>query len=105
MIPPGSWVVCPHCRVFADALAGELPGELAIRCPWCGVANRGAQWAEVAARSSCPECRHPLALHVAWYTADGKPPDPLSRELAHPTDAPCTQCACTAPSGSRIVVA
>jgi hypothetical protein len=105
MLAPGTTVVCPHCRVFADALAADLPAELSLRCPWCNVAELAARWAEVAEATACPDCQHPLALHVAWYTANGEAPSPFERALAKAVDAPCTICRCRRTGGREVVVA
>lgn len=109
MIPAGAVLLCPACRVFVDVSGMPLDPGHVLPCPWCRCRNSVGQYAMAASRELCPTCRHPTAAHVAWWTPDGSPPDPLTRAYSRATAAPCVVCAhaglpkCCAQDGSREV--
>jgi len=111
MVPAGCVIVCPACRVFVDVTGTPLEAGYVMQCPWCMGRQTLAQFAMAAARELCPDCHHPTAAHVGWWTPDGSPPHPATRAYSRATAAPCVVCAhlgrpdCTAQDGSREVAA
>lgn len=108
-LAPGTLMLCPSCRVFVDSSRFGVSGNALVRCPWCRSTGTASAYAEAATRDCCAVCAHPRAAHVAWYTPDGSPPDPLTRPHSHALSAPCCICAasgssCAAVDGSREVV-
>lgn len=110
MLPPGTLMLCPVCRVFVDATGFGISAHAHIKCPWCKASARAQEYAEAATRETCPACNHPTAAHVQWYTPDGTPPHPATRPYSRALSAPCSVCShvgapdCVAVDGTREVV-
>lgn len=92
MLPPGTLMLCPVCRVFVDATGFGISAHALVRCPWCKATARAQEYAEAAGRETCSTCEHPTAAHVQWYTPDGDAPHPANRPYSHALAAPCSIC-------------
>ena len=90
MIPAGTWLVCPVCRVFCDRASTFMPELLEIPCPWCARSSLARDYVKCAEVESCTACGHPLTMHVQYGTPDGRVPEPGMRVLGVP-------CPCSAP--------
>lgn len=98
VVPAGTWVTCPHCRLYSDGLANPTPKALELPCPWCGRRDRAERWAKCAAETACESCAHPSTLHVCYYTSDGEPPRPGVAVSSSPSS--CSACGCR-PTNAR----